>query len=96
MKKIPAFYLLASKKLGIIYAGATSNLVKRVWEHKNDVVAGFTQRYNVHRLVYFEAHDTIAQAIVREKQVKKWRRAWKIALIEKENPEWLDLWENVI
>jgi len=95
MGRIPVFYLLASKKLGMIYAGVTSDLSKRIWQHKADTLAGFTRKYNVHRLVYFEAHETMAQAILREKQVKKWRRAWKIELIEKENAEWRDLSEDL-
>lgn len=92
----PAIYLLASQRLGTLYIGVTSDLVKRAWEHKNDVVPGFTQRYGVHRLVYFELHNEMPAAITREKQLKKWNRAWKIELIEKNNPEWKDLWPTIL
>ncbi|HEX3140940.1 MAG TPA: GIY-YIG nuclease family protein [Rhizobacter sp.] len=92
----PAVYLLASQRNGTLYIGVTSNLVKRLWEHKNNVVEGFTEKYGVHRLVYFELHDMMTAAIQREKQLKKWNRAWKISLIEKTNPEWNDLWPNIL
>jgi putative endonuclease len=85
-------YLLASKKNGTLYIGVTSNLVKRVHEHKYNLVEGFTKKYNVHKLVYYEATEDINSAITREKQLKKWKRAWKIELIEKNNPEWKDLY----
>lgn len=91
----PCVYILASKRNGTLYTGVTSDLVKRVWEHKNDVVQGFTSRYRVHSLVYFEMHDTMDVAITREKQVKEWQRAWKIRLIEESNPEWRDLWPEI-
>lgn len=92
MTKQPAVYILASKRNGTLYIGVTGDLVKRVWEHKNDQVEGFTRRYQVHDLVYYELHDDMAAAIIREKQIKKWNRAWKIEMIEKQNPEWKDLW----
>jgi len=92
VNKQPAVYILASQRNGTLYIGVTSDLVRRVWEHRNDLVDGFTKRYGVHRLVYFEQHSDMATAIQREKQLKKWNRAWKIELIEKTNPEWLDLW----
>ena len=92
----PAVYLLASQRNGTLYVGVTSHLVKRLWEHKNDAVEGFTEKYGVHRLVYFELHDTMPAAIQREKQIKKWNRAWKINLIEKVNPEWNDLWPDIL
>jgi putative endonuclease len=92
----PAVYLLASQRNGTLYIGVTSNLVKRLWEHKNDAVEGFTEKYGVHKLVHFELHDTMASAIQREKQLKKWNRAWKIELIEKSNPEWRDLWQDIL
>ena len=95
MIKRPVVYILASKRNGTLYVGVTSDLVKRVWEHKQDIVAGFTQTYRVHDLVYFEQHDDIRLAIQREKQIKKWSRAWKIELIEKTNPAWQDLWSNI-
>jgi putative endonuclease len=74
----------------------TSDLVKRVWEHRSDLVEGFTKRYEVHRLVYFEVHGNIDEAIRREKRIKKWNRAWKIDLIEESNPRWRDLWPTII
>jgi putative endonuclease len=89
-------YLLASTKNGTIYIGVTSDLVKRLYEHKNNLIAGFTKKYAVHRLVYFEIHQDIRQAIIREKQLKKWKRQWKINLIEKENPEWKDLYDDIV
>jgi putative endonuclease len=92
MAKQPAVYILASKRNGTLYIGVTSDLVKRVWQHKNDVVEGFTKKYGVHMLVYYEMHADMTEAIRREKQLKKWNRAWKIELIEKENPQWRDLW----
>ena len=95
MKKQPAVYILASRRNGTLYIGATSDLVKRVWQHRNDLVAGFTKKYGVHTLVYYELHGDMNEAIRRERQLKKWNRAWKIELIEKENPKWLDLWPRV-
>ncbi|MDY6903397.1 MAG: GIY-YIG nuclease family protein [Thermodesulfobacteriota bacterium] len=95
MERLPAVYMMASQKNGTLYVGVTSNLVKRVWEHQNGVAEGFTWRYDVHRLVWYEVHSTMMSAIAREKQLKNWRRAWKIALIERENPDWADLYEKV-
>jgi putative endonuclease len=92
----PAVYLLASQRNGTLYIGVTSNLVKRLWEHRNNAVEGFTETYGVHRLVYFELHDSMVAAIQREKQLKKWNRAWKIELIEKSNPDWRDLWPDIL
>ena len=89
--KRPCLYMLASKRNGTLYVGVTSDLSRRVDVHKSDGVDGFTKRYAVHLLVYVEFHDTMEDAIVREKQLKKWRRAWKVDLIERENPQWLDL-----
>ena len=89
-------YILASKKNGTLYIGVTSNLKKRVYEHKNNLVNGFTKKYNVHRLVYFETTCDINSAMTREKQLKKWKRDWKIHLIEKHNPEWRDLYEEIL
>ncbi|HEV8680727.1 MAG TPA: GIY-YIG nuclease family protein [Stellaceae bacterium] len=89
-------YLLASRKHGTLYLGVTNDLVRRVHEHKSGLAAGFTARYGVDRLVWFEVHDDIEAAILREKKLKKWRRDWKIALIEANNPDWLDLWEAII
>ena len=92
----PAVYILASRRNGTLYVGVTSDLVKRVWEHKNNVTEGFTKKYRIHDLVYFELHDDMVGAIVREKQLKKWNRAWKLALIEKGNPEWRDLYPEIM
>ena len=88
-------YVLASKKNGVLYTGVTSDLIKRVYEHKNNLVDGFTKKYNVHNLVYFEQHEDISNAILREKQMKKWKRFWKIKLINTVNPAWEDLYEKV-
>ena len=93
--KQPIVYILASKRNGTLYIGMTSDLIKRIWEHKNKLVEGFTKKYHVHQLVYFEQHQDMLSAITREKQLKKWNRAWKIALIEKDNPDWRDLWEDI-
>jgi putative endonuclease len=95
MRKQPAVYILASKPNGTLYVGVTSDLVKRCWEHKNDPVDGFTRRYGVHRLAYFELHADMISAITREKQLKKWNRAWKLRLIQKHNPHWQDLWQEI-
>jgi len=94
--KQPAVYMLASGRNGTLYIGVTSNLVKRVWEHKNDLVEGFTNRYRVHRLVWYELHDRMTGAIAREKRLKHWNRQWKINLIESRNPDWRDLYEEII
>ena len=85
-------YILANKRNGTLYIGVTSNLVKRVYEHKNNIVDGFTKKYSIHKLVYYEITDDIESAIRREKQLKKWNRKWKMNLIEKNNPEWKDLY----
>ena len=92
----PCAYILASGKHGTLYTGVTSDLAQRIWQHKNDVVDGFTSRYGVHILVYVDFHATMIDAITREKQIKKWRRAWKIKLIEKSNPQWRDLYEEIL
>jgi putative endonuclease len=89
-------YILASRPGGAIYIGATSDLVRRVWEHRQGFVEGFTKKYNVHRLVHFETYDDVRDAIQRERTMKHWRRAWKAALIERENPDWRDLYEEII
>ncbi len=94
--KQPAVYILTSKKYGTLYIGVTSNLVKRIWKHKNNVVFGFTQKYNIHRLVWYETHETMYSAISRENAMKKWRRRWKIELIEQQNPHWKDLYPMII
>jgi putative endonuclease len=94
--KQPIVYILASQRNGVLYIGATSDLIQRAWQHKNDLVPGFTQKHGVHLLVYFEQHADMLAAITREKQLKKWLRAWKLALIEKTNPDWRDLWEDIV
>jgi putative endonuclease len=91
----PCVYILASQRHGTLYVGVTNDLARRGWEHRGEVVPGFTARYHVHRLVYAEFHATIADAILREKQIKKWCRAWKITLIEQANPEWRDLYDEI-
>ena len=88
-------YIMASKRNGTIYVGVTNDLVGRVYQHKNDMVDGFTKRYGVHSLVYYEQAEEICSAIEREKQLKKWNRKWKLELIEKVNPEWKDLYEEL-
>jgi len=88
-------YILCSKRNGTLYTGVTSNLIKRVYEHKNDLVNGFTQRYKVHRLVWYETHESWESAIKREKQIKRWKKAWKLTMIEKSNPFWNDLYEAI-
>jgi len=94
--KKPALYILASRPNGTLYTGVTSDLLKRVWEHRSGLGEGFTKRYRVHRLVYFEVHEHIDEAIRREKQIKKWNRAWKVELIEGSNPRWRDLWPTIV
>ena len=96
MDRHPAVYILASKRNGTLYIGVTSDLVKRIWEHKNDFVAGFTKRYGIHTLVWYELHESMQSAIEREKKLKEWKRAWKLELIEKENPGWQDLYTTII
>jgi putative endonuclease len=96
VEKQPAVYMLASKRNATLYIGVTSGLTKRVWEHKNDLVEGFTKRYRIHMLVWYELHETMESAIKREKNIKEWKRAWKLALIERTNPEWDDLYHTVI
>jgi putative endonuclease len=88
-------YLLCSKRNGTLYTGVTSDLLKRVYEHKNNLVEGFTKKYNVHCLVWYEVHESAESAITREKQIKKWKRAWELKLIEQNNLEWNDLYEKV-
>ena len=88
-------YLLSSKPNGTLYVGSTRDLLKRVWEHKNKVVPGFTAKYGVDRLVWFEAHGSLESAFMRERQIKSWKRLWKIQLIESDNPQWLDLYPSL-
>lgn len=96
MSKQYYVYILASGRNGTLYIGVTSDLIKRVYEHKNNLVEGFTRKYDVHYLVYYEVTESVESAISREKQMKKWNRAWKIRLIEKDNPEWKDLYSELI
>ena len=96
VNKKPAVYILASKRNGTLYIGVTSNLLKRIWEHKHNLVEGFTRRYNVHQLVWYELHETMEAAILREKRLKNWKRNWKIGLIEDVNPEWQDLYNTIV
>jgi len=88
-------YILASKPYGTLYVGVTSELAKRVWQHKEHLVAGFTTKHDIERLVWYECHDSIEAAITREKQIKEWRRAWKVNLIQAMNPDWRDLYEDL-
>lgn len=94
MSKTYYVYILASKRNGTLYIGATNNLVRRIYEHKNNFIKGFTAKYGVNQLVYFEQTTDVNSALAREKQLKKWNRAWKLALIEKGNPNWNDLSNN--
>lgn len=94
--KEPCVYILASHRNGTLYTGVTSNLVQRIWQHKSKLVEGFTTKYGVHDLVWFESHATMESAITREKSIKGWKRAWKLALIESENPGWRDLYDEIV
>jgi putative endonuclease len=92
----PCVYILASKQNGTLYVGVTSNIQKRIWEHKNDVVEGFTKKYAVHDLVWYEIHENMESAIIREKNIKAWKRVWKLDLIAKANPSWRDLFNDLV
>ncbi len=94
--KQPCVYLLASGRNGTLYVGVTSDLVKRVWQHKENLVEGFTKQYGVHMLVWYELHETMESAISREKAIKKWNRAWKLKTIELMNPLWRDLYLEIL
>jgi putative endonuclease len=94
--KQPCVYMLANKPRGTLYIGVTSDLIARIWQHKNEVVQGFSQKYALHYLVYYEMHETMLEAITREKQLKKWNREWKIKLIEGFNENWTDLYSQII
>lgn len=96
MKENFYVYILCSRRRGTLYVGVTSDLKKRIYEHKNGMVEGFTQKYGVHRLVYYEVAKEIETALSREKQLKKWNRVWKFRLIEEHNPEWMDLYDELI
>jgi putative endonuclease len=94
--RLPCVYILANGRNGTLYIGVTSNLVARVWQHRSDVVVGFTHRYAVHDLVWFEFHETMESAITREKRIKEWKRQWKLNLIEATNPYWNDLYPGIL
>ncbi len=93
---MPCIYILTNKPDGTLYIGVTSNLSARIFQHKNDLVDGFSKKYNLHLLVYYEAHENMYSAITREKRLKKWNREWKIQLIESMNPAWRDLYNEII
>ena len=88
-------YILASKRNGTLYTGVTSDLVKKIWQHKHHLIEGFTKKYNVTLLVYYEIHENVESAINREKRIKKWQRSWKLRLIEDKNPQWKDLFKEI-
>lgn len=89
-------YILASKPRGTLYVGVTNNLIRRVFEHKNKLIEGFTEQYDVNLLVWYESSESIESAIAYEKKLKRWRREWKIEMIEEQNPEWVDLYQQII
>jgi putative endonuclease len=91
MEKQPCVYIMTNRRRGTLYVGVTASLLHRAWQHRTGMVQGFTRKYNLHRLVYFEFHATFSDAILREKALKRWRRAWKIELVESKNPQWEDL-----
>lgn len=94
--KLPAVYIMTNKPYGTLYVGVTSDLVNRIWQHKEHVADGFTKKYDLIKLVYFEQHQTMESAILREKQLKQWNRDWKIRLIQQQNTEWFDLYETIL
>ena len=95
-ERTPCVYILASKRNGTLYIGVTSDLVRRVWEHRSGLADGFSQRHRTHLLVWFERHETMESAIARERRLKRWRRAWKLRLIEAANPAWRDLYPDIL
>lgn len=96
MEKTPCVYILTSKRNGTLYTGVTSDIVRRVWEHKNGFIDGFAKKYDVKMLVYYEVHEDMYEAIRREKIIKKWRRKERLQLIERDNPDWRDLYHDII
>jgi putative endonuclease len=94
--KQPCVYILASQRNGTLYVGVTNDIIRRVWEHRTGQIDGFTKLYGVHRLVHAEFHETMTDAIAREKRIKRWRRAWKLRLIETDNPQWRDLYDEFV
>ena len=95
-KKQFFIYIMTNKRKGTLYIGVTSDLPARVWQHKSNLIEGFTEKYKLHKLVYYEQHENIYSAIKREKQMKKWQRQWKLEIVEKLNPHWKDLYEEII
>jgi putative endonuclease len=95
-EKRPCVYILASQRNGTLYVGVTSDLARRIWQHRSNSVDGFVRKYDVYRLVFAEFHETMADAILREKRIKKWQRAWKLELIERLNPQWRDLYDELL
>ena len=95
IQKHPCVYILTSRRNGTLYVGVTSNLARRIWQHRSNTADGFVQDYGVHRLVFVEFHETMIDAILREKHIKKWRHAWKLELIERQNPQWRELYDEV-
>jgi putative endonuclease len=96
MEKTYCVYILASGRYGTLYTGVTSDLVKRAWQHREKLVDGFTKKYDVEKLVWYELHEDVIAAITREKQIKKWNRAWKINMIQQQNPLWEDLYDAIV
>ncbi len=96
MEKQPCVYILTNRRNGTLYVGVTSALPKRVWEHKNKLVPGFTRKYGLDKLVWYERHETMESAILREKAIKNWKRLWKLRAIEERNPDWRDLYEELV
>ena len=94
-EKRPCVYILAGKRNGTLYVGVTSDIARRAWQHRSNAVGAFVRDYGVHRLVFVEFHETMADAILREKRIKKWRRTWKLELIERHNPQWHDLYDQL-
>jgi len=96
MERQPCVYMLTNQRNGTLYVGVTSNLPKRVWQHKNKIVKGFTEKYGLDKLIWFEMHETMESAILREKAVKFWKRKWKLEAIESSNPDWRDLYDDIV
>jgi putative endonuclease len=96
MERNPCVYILSNTRNGTLYTGVTSNLPKRIWEHKNKITGGFTARYGIDRLVWYEMHESMESAITREKAIKRWNRAWKIRMIEEMNPQWQDMYQGLM
>ena len=95
MEKLPCVYIVTNRRNGTLYTGVTSDLVKRIWEHKNKVVDGFTKQYSLNLLVWYEVHETMESAILKEKAMKNWKRQWKLEAVEEKNPNWVDLYDEI-